>query len=144
MPAETGIQDIRDGVLVAYMGRDAAVTVQEGVAAIGTNAFRDNDDVQEVIIPRGVVEIGEFAFTNCTALQNVVLPDTIRNIGKYAFSGCTSIKQLILPDYVEMVGKHAFARWGKRQVIVNPQTNARWHKEWRDYCDAIITAKPMN
>lgn len=53
---------IRDGILEAYTGREAAVTVPEGVHTIGKGAFKACVSVKKVLLPAGLRRIEEEAF----------------------------------------------------------------------------------
>lgn len=48
---------IRDGILEAYTGREAAVTVPEGVHTIGKGAFKACVSVKKVLLPAGLRRI---------------------------------------------------------------------------------------
>lgn len=133
-----GRMEIARKIMFYYEGKDAIVTVPEGVTKIGKDAFRDNDHVREIRLPDGVTEIADFAFNGCDSLEVVILPSSLQYIGKYAFSLCTSIKSIVIPANVHSVGKHAFAHWTKAQTITLGVDKPIWRKDWKDYCAAKI------
>ena len=53
---------IRGHTLVAYHGGEAHVTVPEGVVAIGYEAFKCCDGLEEISLPEGLTRIGNLAF----------------------------------------------------------------------------------
>ena len=85
-----------------YVGDDKTVVIPsvyhgESVTGIGYSAFRDDENIETVIIEDGINDIGDFAFIDCTNLQNVFLPlNTKVHIGYMAFSSCKSIKKIFL------------------------------------------------
>lgn len=50
---------------------DPAYTIPDGVAAIGSEAFRHCSNLTEITIPSGVTEIDEYAFSLCYGLKDV-------------------------------------------------------------------------
>ena len=66
-----------------------AVTVEDGIAAIGDNAFAGKDELTEVTISNSVTEIGSGGFKDCTKLEKVVIPSSVEKIAEDAFAGCS-------------------------------------------------------
>ena len=56
-----------------------SVTVPEGVASIGEDAFYCCTELTSVTIPAGVTSIGEEAFAHCTGLTSVTIPSGVTN-----------------------------------------------------------------
>ncbi len=98
-----------DGILLAYCGSDARVTVPDGVRTIAGFAFSGCDAIVEITLPETLLAIDAFAFDQCTALQQIELPHELKTIGEYAFHWCTSLRSAILPDSVTRLGNHAFS-----------------------------------
>lgn len=107
--------------LVAYHGVGGVVRIptDKNIMMIGEEAFKDNDNITEIIIPKTVTSIGKNAFENCTALKRVYFVDTeeqeiadadISIIYQRAFYGC---KELELVDFsnvkVVTLGRECFA-----------------------------------
>ncbi len=86
---------------------------------IGSEAFKDVDNVKTIILPKTVTEINELAFVNCTSLEEVYfisqekLPIADSNLSliyRNAFQGCTSLKKLDLSNVkIITVDQMAFA-----------------------------------
>lgn len=99
---------IRDGVVEAYTGREAAVAVPEGVHTIGKGAFKACVSMRKILFPRGLRRIEAEAFKGCRNLEEAVIPDGVSAIGEYAFHRCHSLKKIALPDSVTELGDCAF------------------------------------
>lgn len=56
------------------------------VVSIGTEAFKDYNWINTIIISDGVTSIGRGAFSGCSGLQSVEIPDSITAIGEEAFT----------------------------------------------------------
>ena len=77
---------IDNGVLVSVdMQGYADCTIPDTVAAIGANAFADNEEVFSVRIPATVTEIGDSAFAGCANLTNVVFDGNAPTTGNDVF-----------------------------------------------------------
>lgn len=99
---------IEDGVLYGYNGDGGAVTVPDGVTAIGPRAFQKTA-VTSVAVPEGVESIGERAFSHCESLVSVTLPESLREIGAAAFSACGALAEVKLPAGVTTLGRGALS-----------------------------------
>lgn len=77
--------DIKDGVLVKYIGMDTEVVIPTGVTSIGNGAFAGNRELTSVTIPNGVTSIGVRAFQSCSYLTAINLPEGLTSIGSYTF-----------------------------------------------------------
>ena len=113
MASETGIEEshegftIENGVLTAYTGTDAAVSIPDGVTEIKASVFENNQTITSVTIPEGVIKIGNRAFATCTLLETVTFPSTLTEIGVYAF-GNTGLKEVVLPESLTTLGNNVF------------------------------------
>ena len=79
------------------------------VTAIGDEAFRYCDDLQNVIIPNGINSVGSSAFFGCTSLISVTLPDSITNLGDRAFMRCTGLQSVIVGNGITVIDENTFA-----------------------------------
>ena len=70
------------------------VSINEGVANIGKNAFYFCKNLTRINIPEGVTNIEEAAFMNCYSLHSINIPSTITNIDKDAFWFCSSLIEI--------------------------------------------------
>lgn len=61
------------------------VIIEEGVAVLGAQIFKDCTSLQKVTLPRKLLEISSRAFDGCVALQGVYWPDSLQTVGEQAF-----------------------------------------------------------
>ena len=112
---------IRDRVLFEYKGDEETIVVPEGVVAITSCAFFENENIRKVVLPEGVAYIGDAAFCNCWNLQAISFPKTLVCIGKDAFFGCENLKNVVFPNNLSAIGEHAFYRCTSLTCIYIPQ-----------------------
>lgn len=107
--------------LYEYTGRSTRVVIptDKNIMYIGAEAFKDNDYIEEIIIPKSVMQINERAFFNCTALKRVyfiqedameIADADLTLINRRAFYGCTALELVDLSNVKTIsVGKECFA-----------------------------------
>ena len=61
--------------------------------------------------------IGSWAFYNCHQLQDLTIPEGVTEIGDAAFYGCTYLEDMMLPSTVQEIGDNGFALCAKLQKI---------------------------
>ena len=83
---------VKNGELIKYLGKDAAVCVPEGITRIGTGAFWNNLYIEKVILPESVTCICGDAFVYCENLKAVNIPKSVHEMGDDPFAGCLSVK----------------------------------------------------
>lgn len=147
---------IENGVLTEYRGAATALTVPEGVAEIGSEAFfrvahtltdvtlpqsltKIGDSgfwgcvkLKSIDIPAGVTEIGANAFASCRSLTELTLPGTVKKVGNSAFMNCTALTEAVVPDTVTTLGPNLFADCtALRRVVLpdNPQVQQTWQNK---------------
>ena len=64
--------------------------------------------ITALTVPEGVTAIGDFAFYECREFRKITLPESLERIGEYAFAGCRGLTELALPDAVTYIGLNAF------------------------------------
>ncbi len=79
------------------------------VVAIGANAFRNQTEIEEVVIGANIITIEGQAFEGCTALHTIEWSTSLKEIKANAFRGCTALVALVVPDGVTLIGDSAFA-----------------------------------
>lgn len=99
---------IENDTLIRCRRAGGAVTVPEGVTAIGKGAFADLVDLTAVRLPDGLRTVGEYAFAGCTGLGEVNLPEGVEEIGAGAFTGCGMLTAVTLPKSLKKLGREAF------------------------------------
>lgn len=86
--------DIRDGVLLYYIGDGGDVVIPKGVRRIENCAFQCTGYIKSVIIPEGVKEIGDEAFSGCKNLKSITIPASLEVIDFLAFESCISLSSI--------------------------------------------------
>ena len=104
--------------------------IPEGTQAIGSEAFRNCENLTGLTIPDSVRTIGEGAFSNCVSLKELVIPFGVTTIGLFAFSGCGSLVRLTIPGSVTNIDDRALYPEDFRTVIVTKGSYAQW------FCDS--------
>ena len=102
----------KNGVLTAYTGSSAEVTIPNGVTEISTEAF-ENAQLTKLWIPASVRVIGDDAFVSqdlkeITFQDDEAHPSQLVTIGDRAFQS-TSLATMALPGSVVTIGDNAFA-----------------------------------
>ncbi len=106
-----------DGILIAYRGDDARVTVPEGIRHIGPEVFEGHTEITSVSLPDSLESIGEAAFADCSSLTEVTGMSQVKVIRDRAFYHCP-LSCVVLPDTVETVGLGAFARDSQGGIVL--------------------------
>lgn len=96
-----------DGILLAYNGTEANITLPDGVKMIAPNVFKGHSEIASVVLPDSLVTVGEGAFENCSALKQVSGGANLQFIKDRAFAGCP-LDTVRIPDQVKEVGLAAF------------------------------------
>lgn len=118
----------RESILITkYDGTDAQIIVPseiEGlpVSEIATKVFKDNNNIESVVIPDTVRIINASCFSNCENLKSVAISKNIKEIPAYCFSKCTNLQDIDLPDGLEKIGKAAFSWCSSLKNISIPST----------------------
>ncbi len=109
---------IKDGVLKEYKGKEATITVPNGVIGIGCNAFPYMSDVVEIYLPDSVKFIDRHGFSSCHRLKKVQLPKELECIGARAFENCRSLEEIEIPDTVVELGYKCFSGSGLKRMNI--------------------------
>lgn len=109
--------------------RVLTIPSDKAITSIGTEAFRDNENVEVIIIPKGVMTIDERAFWGCKNLKEIYFVDTeklpvkessLTQISTDAFMDCTSLRKVDLSNCkVFTVARTAFAGCTALEEVVN-------------------------
>ena len=105
---QQGVRAIGDQAFY-YCENLTSVTIPDSVTSIGGSAFSGCSGLTSVTIPDGVTSIGDYAFSDCSGLTSVTIPSSVTSIGDGAFSGCTSLASVAIPSSVTEIGGSAFS-----------------------------------
>lgn len=98
--------------------------VAEEVKRIGKSAFRNCNQLTEIVLPEGLEVIGDTAFYGCTQLKQISLPKSVSQIGAYAYKGCPLQGTLDLMN-VKDIGEGAFEGCTGLTSVVLPENLLR-------------------
>ena len=84
------------------------VTISDGVTSIGSYAFC-YCSVKSITLPFGLKHIGSSAFFNCPNIQQINIPDSVEYIDPYAFSCCKGLHTVQLPASLTLISEELFA-----------------------------------
>lgn len=113
---------VADGVLQKYNGVLDNVRVPariDGVAitAVAEDAFRDNVDIGQVILPETVTALGDYAFSGCPNLMTVQAPG-VTTIGNYTFANSEELYDITLGTLTQ-AGVYAFSDTSVHEMDVS-------------------------
>ena len=95
--------EIKDGVLVKYLGTESDIIIPDCVKEIGTGAFSNNDNIEKITIGEHVQVIQPNAFADCSNLADVCFEGNIERIGSGAFARCKALREINLPDGIQTI-----------------------------------------
>lgn len=80
----------------------------DSVLLIGDQAFKDNNNLKNVVLGKGVSSLGTSCFNNCNALETIT-NNSVQNIvyGDYSFNGCRLLNTFDLGN-ATIIGNRAF------------------------------------
>lgn len=118
-PSIWSMLDITEAVIddgVTAIGRNAfaectkleKITIGNSVKSIGKSAFNGCKKLTEVTLSDSVEIIGSYAFCDCSTLSNVNISDSVTDIGEYVFYNCPNLKSVTIPDSVTNIDTKAF------------------------------------
>lgn len=84
------------------------VILPDSLLTIGTQAFYQCNDLQEIEIPRKVKVINDNTFYECHELKKAIIPPTITNIRYQAFGYNHLLTDVVLPDSLVEIANYAF------------------------------------
>ena len=75
--------------------------------------------IERIVIPKGVEEIQRSAFRECENLKEVVFEagSVLEKIGNHAFCGCISLKNIQFPDGLETIGVECFESSDLEKIV---------------------------
>jgi len=94
---------VGDGILIAYRGSYATVTLPENVKKITPGVFENHVELVQVTFPEGLRVIGEDAFSDCHNLTSIKGGKYVTTIEDGAFDGCP-IQTLHITNEVKELG----------------------------------------
>lgn len=118
--------DLTTGTITEYTGTDTCVVIPEyfntgagdviKITGFTKDAFRNNKNIEAVVLSDYITEIPDNAFEGCDNLIGVS-GGNVTKIGDSAFSGCISAKECGVLSNVVSLGNNAFN--GVGAIVVN-------------------------
>ncbi|MBE7078415.1 MAG: hypothetical protein E7380_00965 [Clostridiales bacterium] len=124
---------------------------------IGTEAFKENDNVEIIIIPSSVIDINENAFLDATALREVYFTSVEHRVGEhgenynidfsdlkmiyeYAFKGCTALEKVDFSNVKTVtIAQEAFANCTSLTQVVDMKKIGTMHH--RAFANTALTGE---
>lgn len=78
------------------------------VKYIAADAFKNNSQIESVLIPGSIVSIGNSAFESCVNLKSIVIEQGVEHIGDYAFAHINPYSNIQFTDSIVSIGENAF------------------------------------
>lgn len=82
---------IKNGKIIKYLGDNEIVKIPEGIKALDSCLFWDNQNIKEVILPESLVSLGGDTFYNCSNLEKIIIPKNVIEMGNNPFAGCPKL-----------------------------------------------------
>lgn len=108
---------VGDGILLAYKGNAAQITLPSNVKRIAPGVFQNHTELTQVTLPDSVKVVGEEAFAGCSSLSNIAGGSHLEEIRDRAFYGCP-IDTVRIPADVRSVGLLAFGGTDQTDSVV--------------------------
>ena len=101
--------------ITKYKGNEKIVIIPDEldggvVTVLSKEAFRENEDLQEVVMPDCIKTVRGGAFENCINLKKVHLSEKISAIVKNTFAGCTGLEEVNIPDNTKELKAGTFSK----------------------------------
>ena len=116
---------------------DRSYSIPDSVRTVASDAFGQNEKLEEVTIPGSVTDIEEQAFAYCTSLKSVTIPGSVTTIGDAAFSGCSALSSAIIPDSVTKIPGAMFLGCSSLKSVTIPGTVTEIGSGAFTYCTAL-------
>ncbi len=110
-------------ILLCYpLGKTGSYEMPLGVLEIGSFAFKNNTNLNSIILPNTLVNIGESAFFECINLALISMPSSLKEIGAYAFYGCEMLNSIILNEGLKKIDAYAFMNCRSLTIFTVPNS----------------------
>ena len=109
------------------------VVMSKKITKIGESAFSRCSSLTSITIPSSVTSIGKDAFWDCSGLTSITMSKGVTNIGERAFCDCSSLTSITIPDSVTSIGEgNVFWQCGKLTNVTYNGTKEQWSKVGKD------------
>lgn len=101
-------KDMKTLYLCPWNKQGTSYKIPSGVTIIEENAFSNNKNLQEVILPGTLKTIKTSAFES-SAIKKLIIPDSVTSVEEYAFRSCTKLKSAVIGKGLAVVTNSVFA-----------------------------------
>lgn len=98
------------------------LVIRDGTQTIASDALKNCENIEEVVIPSTVKTIGMDAFKGCKSLKSINIPESVIQISSGAFRDCTSLEEVVLSENLQLIYSYAFKGCEKLAKIIIPST----------------------
>jgi len=93
-----------------YSMYELETVVIGSVPSLGYKTFSGKTYLVSAVIgtDEGSISIGSYAFQDCSNLENLVLKGNITSIGDGAFAGCKKVTSFVFPGNIKSIGSYLF------------------------------------
>lgn len=97
---------------------NAKIEVPAGTKGICANAFENQKNLREVVLPEGIEYWGDGIFSRCSSLTTVSLPADMKTLPSGIFSECLNLKTVTLPEGLTCIDICAFSFSGLETIDI--------------------------
>ena len=133
---QQGVRAIGDQAFY-YCENLTSVTIPDSVTSIGGSAFSGCSGLTSVTIPDGVTSIGDYAFSDCSGLTSVTIPSSVTSIGWRAFENCTALTFMTIPESVTYINGEVFSNCVRLARVTIPKSVTEISSKAFYYCDSL-------
>ena len=98
------------------------VTLSNSIVSIGSSAFFQCADLQDIVLSNTLTNIGSSAFYQCSSLKSIDIPTSVSVIEGQAFRECSALESVNLPSGLKSIPINCFAGCVKLGNIKIPNT----------------------
>lgn len=92
------------------------------VRTIADSAYKDSENLTELVVDAELEEIGYLAFYHCKNLKRIEFHAPVKVISRSAFNRCTALESLVLPEGCEKICTYAFRTCKILRQITIPES----------------------
>ena len=116
---EEGITAIGNNAFAGFTAL-TQVSLANTISQIGSQCFSDSSALTELTLPQNLSEIGSYAFMNCSALSSIEIPEGVEEISSGTFMGCAALSSISLPEGLGVIRETAFDSCVSLEAIALP------------------------
>lgn len=94
------------------------ISLPDTLEKIGSQAFRECQQLKQIKIPNNVKIIGKGSFLGCTKLKKIELPNSLKVIEDRLLWNCPSLRKIQLPESLCRIRKEAFKNCGFEKLVI--------------------------